>query len=107
MRDCVTAMLVAVGAHEGEPGMHVYNLGTDETIVVDESIGVITERLGVSPVLEHAGGTRGWAGDSPLIHLDTAKIRGLGWSPTLSIKDSVVRTVEWLDGHPGIVEEAR
>ena len=57
------------------PGFAVYNLGTDESIVVDESIGVITEYLGVQPVLEHTGGERGWAGDSPLIHLDTAKIR--------------------------------
>ena len=56
-------------------GSQVYNLGTDETIIVDESIATICAHLGVDPVLEHTGGKRGWAGDSPLIHLDTAKIR--------------------------------
>src|SRR3954464_6407891 len=39
--DCVSAILTAGEAHEDEPGMAVYNLGTDESIVVDESIGVI------------------------------------------------------------------
>jgi UDP-glucose 4-epimerase len=107
VQDCVSAILTALDAHEGEPGMAVYNLGTDESIVVDESIGVICEQLGVRPVLEHTGGTRGWAGDSPLIHLDTTRIRALGWEPTVNIRDAVVRTLEWLDANPTIVEDAR
>lgn len=94
--DCVSAMLTALNAH-GE-GFAVYNLGTDESITVDESIAVITDYLGVRPVLEHTGGERGWAGDSPLIHLDTAKIRALGWAPSLTIRECVVKTLEWLDG---------
>src|SRR4051794_17720930 len=106
VRDCVEAVLTAVGRHEGEAGMTVYNLGTDESILVDESIGVICGHLGISPALEHTGGTRGWAGDSPLIHLDTAKIRALGWAPTIDIKEAVVRTLDWLEAHPRIVEEA-
>ncbi len=107
VQDCVSAIRTAMGTHEGQPGMHVYNLGTDESIVVDESIGVICGHLGISPVLEHTGGTRGWAGDSPLIHLDTAKIRALGWEPTVGIRDAVVKTLEWLEAHPTIVKEAK
>jgi UDP-glucose 4-epimerase len=96
VQDCVSAILTALRAHES--GFAVYNLGTDESITVDESIAVITGHLGVSPVLEHTGGERGWAGDSPLIHLDTTKIHSLGWAPTLSIRESVIKTLEWLDG---------
>src|SRR3954447_11513937 len=107
VQDCVDAVLAAVRKHEGEPGMEVYNLGTDESIVVDESIGVICRHLGISPALEHTGGTRGWAGDSPLIHLDTTRIRSLGWAPTVGIRDAVIRTLEWLEAHPQIVQEAR
>ena len=71
--DCVSAMTLATD-RELEPGaVHVYNLGTDETIVVDDSIATITERLGVAPELEYTGGDRGWLGDSPLIHLDCAR----------------------------------
>jgi UDP-glucose 4-epimerase len=96
VQDCVNAMLTALQAHDA--GFAVYNLGTDESIVVDESIAVITDYLGVQPVLEHTGGARGWAGDSPLIHLDAAKIRSLGWAPSLTIRESVIKTLEWLDG---------
>ena len=43
VQDCVAAMLTAVAAHDGEPGaLSVYNLGTDETVVVDDSIAMIT-----------------------------------------------------------------
>ncbi len=99
VQDCVSAMLRAAERHEAQPGAHVYNLGTDETIVVDDSIAIITERLGVDPRLEHTGGRRGWTGDSPLIHLDTTRIRSLGWRPELTIRDAVVRTVDWLEAN--------
>jgi UDP-glucose 4-epimerase len=97
VRDCISAMLVAARAHEERGGTHIYNLGTDETTVVDDSLSVIIERMGLSPAVVHGGGRRGWTGDSPLIRLDTSKIRGLGWAPTLSIRDAVECTVDWLE----------
>jgi UDP-glucose 4-epimerase len=96
VQDCLSAILLAAEHHAGEPGAHVYNLGTDETIVVDQSVALITGQLGCEPAIEHTGGKRGWVGDSPLIHLDTARIRALGWKPQLTIAQAVVRTVEWL-----------
>jgi UDP-glucose 4-epimerase len=96
VQDCVDAILTATGHHQHEPGAYVYNLGTDETVVVDDSVAVITETLGLVPQVEHTGGRRGWIGDSPLIHLDTARIRALGWSPQLTIHEALVRTVNWL-----------
>ena len=42
---------------------------------------------------------RGWIGDSPLIYLDTHAIRGLGWQPKLTIREAVVRTLEWFDAN--------
>jgi UDP-glucose 4-epimerase len=105
VQDCVSAILTAVDHHAGDGGAHVYNLGTDETIVVDESIAVITERLGVTPRIEHAGGKRGWVGDSPLIHLDTSRIRALGWEPELTIPQAVRRTLDWFEQTPFILAE--
>ena len=49
VQDCVVAILAAAEHHEDEPGAHIYNLGTDETIVVDDSVRLITEHLGLSP----------------------------------------------------------
>jgi UDP-glucose 4-epimerase len=96
VQDCIAAILTAAERHADQPGAHTYNLGTDETILVDESIAIITDHLGVAPEIEHAGGRRGWTGDSPLIHLDTTRIRGLGWEPSLTIREAVVRTLDWL-----------
>ena len=76
--------------------MQIYNLGTFEYCEVKNSIGWICERLGLQPELRFTGGQRGWVGDNPFIFLDTAKIRAIGWQPKLSIRQGVVRTVEWL-----------
>jgi UDP-glucose 4-epimerase len=99
VQDCVSAILTAVAHHQGSPGAHVYNLGTEETLVVDESVGIITEYLGLTPEIEHTGGRRGWSGDSPLIHLDCTKMRSLGWVPQLTIRESIIRTLNWLQSH--------
>ena len=104
--DCIEAIMTAVGAHSEAPGeTHVYNLGTDETIVVDNSVARICAHLGLEPEVEHTGGKRGWKGDSPLIKLDCNKIRGLGWAPTLTIQQAVGRTLDWFEANPEIVLE--
>ena len=97
--------MTAVREHEKRPGeLGVYNLGTDESVVVDDSIGLICRHMGVEPELDHAGGKRGWPGDSPLIVLDCTRIRSLGWRPTLTIEEAIVRTLEWFDANPYVWE---
>jgi UDP-glucose 4-epimerase len=97
--DCIEAILAAAERHRDEAGAHVYNLGTQETVVVDDSVAIITEHMGLQPQIEHTGGRRGWTGDSPLIDLDTQRIRGLGWRPTLTIREAVIRTLQWFDAN--------
>jgi UDP-glucose 4-epimerase len=99
VQDCIGAILTAAERHHEEPGAHVYNLGTDETIVVDDAIRIITEHLSLAPRIEYAGGRRGWTGDSPLIALDTTRIRALGWRPRLTIDQAVLCTLRWLDAN--------
>jgi UDP-glucose 4-epimerase len=99
VEDCIAAMLLVCERHRGAAGAHVYNLGTDETVLVDESAQLIAEHLGLEPAIEHAGGARGWVGDSPLIHLDTARIRGLGWQPTYTIREALHSTLRWFDAN--------
>lgn len=102
IQDCLDAMLLAM-SRSGE-NVNIFNLGTDEYCLVNDSIGWITERLGVSPVLEYTGGERGWIGDNPFIYLDTSRIRSLGWNPHLSIKEAVVRTLDYLQTNPALLE---
>jgi UDP-glucose 4-epimerase len=58
----------------------------------------------VKPKLEYTGGDRGWVGDNPFIFLDTGKIRALGWKPKLSIRNAVVKTVEFLKKNEWVLE---
>jgi UDP-glucose 4-epimerase len=104
VQDCVDAMLLAI-EHEAGPVV-VLNLGTDEYCTVDESLGWICGHLGVSPRRRYTGGPRGWVGDSPFIFLDTTRARALGWRPKLGIRESVLRTLDFLRDHPGVLDRA-
>lgn len=103
VQDCVAGMLCGL-RNQREPGCAIYNLGTDETIVVDQSVAIIGREMGVDPEVNHTGGRRGWPGDSPLIHLDCKLIRSLGWRPTVAIEQAIVRTLAWLESNPEIAE---
>ncbi|MGD0343750.1 MAG: NAD-dependent epimerase/dehydratase family protein [Acidimicrobiales bacterium] len=105
--DCIDAMLACVARHADEPGTFVYNLGTDETILVDESVRIITHHLGANPEVAHSGGIRGWIGDSPLILLDTSRIRELGWLPRVTIRKAIELTLDWLDDNEYAWREQR
>ena len=100
--DCLDAMLLAMERTRGE--VQVFNLGTDHYCRVVDSIGWISERLGVNPALEFTGGDRGWIGDNPFIFLDCAKIRRLGWTPKLTIKEGICRTLDYLRANPQLLE---
>jgi UDP-glucose 4-epimerase len=95
VQDCVDAMLQTIEAPTEKSV--VYNLGTDEHCNVNDSIGWICEYMKLTPQLVYGGGERGWVGDSPFIFLECSKLRALGWKPKLSIRESVIRTVKFLD----------
>jgi nucleoside-diphosphate-sugar epimerase len=84
--------------------VNIFNLGTHEYCEVNDSIGWITEYLGLTPKLMYTGGERGWIGDSPFIFLDCNKIRSLSWAPKLSIREGIVRTLEYLQANPWVLE---
>lgn len=92
--DCVAGMRLAMDRVEGK--IAVLNLGVDGYVTVDESAAAICRRMGVRPTFEHAGGERGWVGDSPFIWLDVSRMRGLGWQPAVGILEAVEKTVDWL-----------
>lgn len=97
VHDCISAILIAI--ERATARVNILNLGTDEYCELNDSIAWICGALDVQPALEYAGGTRGWIGDNPFIFLDTSRIRALGWAPTLTIRESVVQTVRYLQQH--------
>ena len=102
IEDCIDAILLAMSRPTRK--VHVYNLGTDEYCQVNDSIGWICDALGVSPRLDYTGGDRGWVGDNPFIFLDCKRIRSLGWKPKLSIREGIVRTLQYLRANPWLLE---
>jgi len=94
VQDCIDAILIAMD--KAQDKVNIFNLGVDGYCEVNDSIGWICECLGVNPRLEYAGGDRGWIGDNPFIYLDTTRIQALGWTPKHTIKEGVLKTVEYL-----------
>ena len=102
VQDCVDAIFHALRHATGK--VNVFNLGAEEYCEVNDSIGWISEHLGVSPELDYSGGERGWVGDNPFIFLDTKRIRALGWRPRLSIREGIIRTLAWLMQNRWVLE---
>jgi UDP-glucose 4-epimerase len=103
VQDCIDAIFLAM-SQPGGAGARIYNLGTDEYCAVDESLSWITGHLGLNPMRNYTGGSRGWIGDSPFIFLDTAKIKSLGWRPKLSIREAVIKTLAYLQQNSWLLE---
>ena len=64
----------------------------------------ICNALGIKPKLEYSGGNKGWIGDNPFIFLDTKKIRATGWKNTLTIEQSIIRTLQWLQKNQWVLQ---
>lgn len=102
VKDCMEAILTVI--RNAKEKVNIYNLGTDQYCEVNDSVGWICKKLGVSPAFTYAGGERGWIGDNPFIYLDTKKVRSLGWKPAATIEEGVVKTVEYLLANPWVFE---
>ena len=102
VQDCIDALFLAI--EKSREKVNIFNLGTDETCEVNDSVRWITDHLGIAPKLTYAGGRRGWVGDSPFISLDCRKIRILGWAPKLAIREAVIRTLCYLRENPWVLE---
>jgi UDP-glucose 4-epimerase len=94
VKDCIEAIFLAIKKSNNK--INIFNLGTNEYCKVKNSIKWICNELNIKPKLDYKGGKRGWIGDNPFIFLDTKKIRSLGWKPKLTIQQSIVKTVKYL-----------
>jgi UDP-glucose 4-epimerase len=105
IHDCLDAMLTVI--EKSQRPLTVANLGTDEYCCVDDSLGWICEELGVRPSRVYTGGERGWIGDSPFIFLDTAFVRSFGWKPKLTIRESVIKTLRYLQSNRFVLQRRK
>lgn len=106
IQDCLSAILHTIRTDQATSAKHrveVYNLGAPEYCQVKDSVGWICEALGLQPELRFTGGERGWIGDNPFIFLDTAKVRATGWEAKLTIREGILRTLQWLQSNQWVL----
>jgi UDP-glucose 4-epimerase len=104
IQDCINAIFLTLSHEKAQDKVNIFNLGTDETCEVNDSIRWISEHLGLEPELIYSGGERGWVGDNPFIFLDCTKIRSLGWKPQHTIQQGIIRTLKYLIENPWVLE---
>ncbi len=105
VKDGIEAILLAIReAGGGTAGVHTLNLGHDTDLSVLRVADVVCEEMGLSGVgYRMTGGVRGWTGDAPFVFLDTARVKALGWRPTVIIEEGIRRTVRYLLAHPSLL----
>ena len=92
VRDAVAGIFLALERAAGPK--HVFNLGHADIVTVRDVVSIVLDELGLKgTVMRYGEEPRGWPGDSPLVHLDTGRIRALGWLPALSIEQTLRETV--------------
>ncbi len=102
IQDCLDAILIAI--EKAKDKVNIFNLGTDEYCQINDSASWISEHLGLSPNFTYSGGKRGWIGDPPFVFLDVKKMMSLGWKPKLSIKEAIIKTVDYLRDNEWILQ---
>ena len=103
VRDGVSGIFTAVERFGGAKG--VFNLGHDEFMNVLDLAQIVLSAMGLENVeIRTTGGERGWLGDSPMVHLDTRRIKALGWIPGIAIETGIRSTVRHLLENPWLLE---
>lgn len=73
----------------------VYNLGSDEQVSINQMIDMIEEiadyKVDRKYLLDKPKGVRGRSSDNTKINLD------LKWAPSISLKDGLKKTYEWIE----------
>jgi UDP-glucose 4-epimerase len=93
VKDCVQALIELRSLNSP---FEVFNIGHDYFIPVHESANLVIKSMGLAPKILFGTEDRGWIGDNPFTFLDISKAKSFGWSPTISIEESVEQTVQYL-----------
>lgn len=92
--DVVEAALCA--AAKAAARFSVFNVATDDAVTVTEiaDLAVAAVGLAVRPAFDYTGGRCGWRGDVPVVRLNSARIRSLGWIPKWNSREAVRQSLK-------------
>lgn len=83
--------------------INIYNIASDQIITIDQIVNAILEALNSNLPKKYLGGDRGWKGDDKYIHLDSSKLKRLGWKPEVDYKQGIKLTINYLLSHPELL----
>lgn len=90
--ECIRALEFGV-AHSKSP-VNTFNIGSEDWIDVVTIADIVAREMNLSDVqYRFTGGSRGWVGDVPRMQLAIDKLKGLGWEPEITSRESVRRAV--------------
>ena len=94
VQDCVDGILS--GYEKSTNNCNVFNIGLQDLTSVDRVADLVIQGMGLKDVRKkYTGGSRGWIGDNPIVHLDVSKLKSLGWGPKFSAEGTLERTIRW------------
>ena len=103
MQDCIDAIFTAIEQAPRPGATCSISAPTSTARSTTRSAG--SRGRSASPrSCSYTGGDRGWIGDSPFIFLDCARMRSLGWAPKLTIREGIIRTLDYLRANPWLLE---
>jgi len=77
--------------------VNIFNLGTEDDIQISKIARIVLKKLGLAKIkIRYTGGRRGWQGDVPLMLLDTARMKKLGWRVRYGSQFAVEKAVDAL-----------
>ena len=91
-----------VVATDPRADFEVFNVGTGTSATVLEFLSAINRAFGKSVEPEIPGRYR--AGDVRHVRCDNSRLRGLGWTPTHDVADTVSEYVKWITGLGPVVD---
>lgn len=91
--DLIEGSLLA--ASKAPPGFQVYNVGSSDTLVVDDIARAVVKAAGLKGVKiihKPAPGGAGWVGDVKIMQLDIGRLKALGFRPRFKSREAVLHT---------------
>jgi UDP-glucose 4-epimerase len=94
VEDCLDGM--EFGLTHARQHVNVHNLAVTDQTSVREITDWTIEAMGIDRSaidVQYGESPRGWRGDVPQVQLDTRRMTALGWTPKLTSREAVQRTI--------------
>ena len=91
IRDCVNGIFTSI--QNANDNVNIYNLGTDEYIMVDRVAQIVIDQMGLKDVMINYSSDqeRGWPGDQPFVYLAVNKLKSVGWRQSVKAEEATRR----------------